>query len=85
MFEAALFAMRGSRNGGDETPLIVGFFIIFGFVMLIVAVYLANSRSLIVWRNGLPFCPFCNRQVSLRTPRNSPTRCSPRGAVGHLG
>jgi len=44
-------------------------FIIGLIAVIIGAIGSANKAQNAVWRNGLPYCPNCNRQISLKTAR----------------
>ena len=72
----------GGAGGADDAASVVIVFILVSVFILVLAV-LASSGAfkpktkLVVWRGGLPHCPKCGQQVSLKAAR---PRCR---ACGH--
>lgn len=58
-----ILAAKAHGNSPEEIVAFVALLAIAGLILLI---YNANTHVSVVMRNGLPHCPACNRQVSLR-------------------
>jgi hypothetical protein len=63
--DAILFAARHHASHDDGAGAILGLIVIV-VVLVIFAFRAATARYDLIQRDGLPFCPRCNRQVSLR-------------------
>ncbi len=63
----------GVGGAGDDGAVVIAFILV--SVVILVLVVLASSGAftpktkLVVWRGGLPHCPKCGQQVSLRAAR----------------
>jgi hypothetical protein len=56
-----------------EAAVICGILALVAFVFALVAAF--NKSQNAVWKNGLPYCPKCGRQISLKTSRTHCRSC----------
>jgi hypothetical protein len=63
MYAVAMLAV----HGGPGVQLVVGLLTILALIWGLVEA--SRKQQNVNWRNGLPYCPRCNRQVSLKMSR----------------